>query len=557
MRMPDSFPLLPRSARAWAAAVCAAAVGAGASGVQAAEPPDFDRPDARAEEALRVWEPGRALRRIGALVESGRANAYLYLLHAKLLFHAGKYEEALKSAAEAERRAPKDKRVQGWTAFIRRTLKARKGFRVYRSERFELHLEPGQDAPLVELALRATERSHLLLAPFFGMSPAGAADRRVRIEVYPTAERFHWASSLSRRDIEVTGAVGITTFNKIMVISPRALTRGYRWADTLSHEYVHYLLVAASKNNAPIWFHEGLAKFLEVRWRSLEDLYLGPVPRTLLAEAVRDGEFVSFQKMEPSLVRLPNPRMVQLAYAEGASAIDYILRRHGRDKLLAIIRDLAFSPKRKLAEAIRDVLGLSLDAFEDAWKKDLAGRRLEPVEGVWIPSYKVREGGDPARAEEAEQFRAIRSAVARSHLRLGDMLWTRGRRRPAVMEYVRAVRESPAAPYLRNRLASRLIALGRERVAVDQLERARRLAPDYGATYTLLGHIHLRAGRMEQARDAYLESFQINPFDPDIHRGLVLAYRKLGEEEKAGKAEEILRGLTRRLSRNSSLNKVE
>ncbi|MDP7386152.1 MAG: hypothetical protein QF593_08990, partial [Nitrospinota bacterium] len=60
-----------------------------------------------------------------------------------------------------------------------------------------------------------------------------------------------------------------------------------------------------------------------------------------------------------------------------------------------------------------------------------------------------------------------------------------------------------------------------------------------------------------EARDAYLESFQINPFDPDIHRGLVLAYRKLGEEKKAAKAEEILRGLTRRLSRNSSLNKVE
>ena len=355
MRMPDSFPPIPRSARAWVI-VCAAAVGAagaGSSGVQAAEPPDFDRPDARAEEALRVWEPGRALRRIGALVESGRANAYLYLLHAKLLFHAGRYEEALKSAAEAERRAPKDKRVLGWTAFIRRTLKARKGFRVHRSERFELHLAPGRDAPLVEFALRTAERSHLILAPFFGMSPAGAAGRRIRIEVYPTAERFHWASNLSRRDIEVTGAVGITAFNKIMVISPRALTRGYRWADTLSHEYVHYLLVAASKNNAPIWFHEGLAKFLEARWRSLEDLYLGPVPRTLLAEAVRDGEFVSFQKMEPSLVRLPNPRMVQLAYAEGASAIDYILRRHGRGALLAVIRDLASSPKRKLAAAIR------------------------------------------------------------------------------------------------------------------------------------------------------------------------------------------------------------
>ena len=188
-RMPESFPWLPRAARVWATAVgavslCIAVVGS--PGVQAAEPPDFDRPDARAEEALRVWEPGRALRRIGAFVESGRGNAYLYILHAKLLFHAGRYEEALKSAREAERLAPKDKRVLGWTAFVQRTLKARKGFRAYRSERFELHLDPRQDSPLVELALRAIERSHLVLAPFFGMSPAGAVGERIRIEVYPT-----------------------------------------------------------------------------------------------------------------------------------------------------------------------------------------------------------------------------------------------------------------------------------------------------------------------------------------------------------------------------------
>ncbi|MEE8110877.1 MAG: tetratricopeptide repeat protein, partial [bacterium] len=64
--------------------------------------------------------------------------------------------------------------------------------------------------------------------------------------------------------------------------------------------------------------------------------------------------------------------------------------------------------------------------------------------------------------------------------------------------------------------------------------------------------VHLRSERYEEARDAYLESFRINPFNPGIHRGLALAYGKLGETRKAKETEEtfrrLVRGLRRRLS---------
>ncbi len=510
--------------------------------------PDFDRPDAAAEESLRVWAPDRELPRVSAQIRAGGANAYLYALHAKLLFHAGRYKEALRSARQAEKLSPENEPIKGLAVFLQRTLDARKGFQVVRGRGFELHHLPGRDTLLAEQALKAAEKSREVLAPIFHI-PTGASRPPVRIEIYPSAEKFHWASGLSRRDIEVTGAVGITAFNKVMIISPRALTRGYRWVDTLSHEYVHYLLVIASKNNAPIWFHEGLAKYLETRWRSQDSLYLGPAPRTLLAEAVRDDSFVSFQQMEPSLVRLPNPRQVQLAYAEGASAIDFIFEHYGPKKFLGIISDLATSPKRKLAESFRAALGVDLARFEKAWKADLRSRALQPVDGVWIPSYKVKDG---QTRTEAEDYRAIRSVAARNHLRLGDMLWTRGRQKPAIMEYVRAVRESPGTPYLRNRLAMRLMAVGREKTALRQLEQARRLGPDYGPTHTLLGHVHLRGGRMEEAKSAYLESFQINPFDPSIHQGLSMIYSKLGDTENSRKAAETFRRLTQGPSRAPS-----
>jgi hypothetical protein len=52
------------------------------------------------------------------------------------------------------------------------------------------------------------------------------------------------------------------------MISPRVLLYGYGWLDTAVHEYVHYLVTIRTRNKAPVWLQEGLAKLLETRWRS-------------------------------------------------------------------------------------------------------------------------------------------------------------------------------------------------------------------------------------------------------------------------------------------------
>ena len=44
-------------------------------------------------------------------------------------------------------------------------------------------------------------------------------------------------------------------------------SQGYDWLDTVSHEFVHLVVSKKSRNTVPIWMHEGLAKYLESRWR--------------------------------------------------------------------------------------------------------------------------------------------------------------------------------------------------------------------------------------------------------------------------------------------------
>src|SRR5439155_1682145 len=72
-------------------------------------------------------------------------------------------------------------------------------------------------------------------------------------------------STLTLKEIETSGTIALCKFNRLMIVSPRALVRGYPWLDTLAHEFTHFVVSRASHNTVPIWFHEGLAKFEEQR----------------------------------------------------------------------------------------------------------------------------------------------------------------------------------------------------------------------------------------------------------------------------------------------------
>jgi hypothetical protein len=125
-----------------------------------------------------------------------------------------------------------------------------------------------------------------------------------------------------------------------MLLSPRNLARGYRWTDALSHEYIHYLLVHLSANRAPIWLHEGIAKYFEDIWRLPDSAWLSRRTESLLAHALANESFVGFKNMEPSLVKLETAYQVQLGYAEAASAIDFIMHSLGAAGLVGILKEL-------------------------------------------------------------------------------------------------------------------------------------------------------------------------------------------------------------------------
>ena len=290
-----------------------------------------NRPFKHGEELLDSWHIAQAEALAAQALKENPKSAEALEFDGRVKFYQGRYPEALKSFDQALAIDSSDKRRQSWKLLVQQTQDVVKNLKRFESPHFILFVDEKRDGILPAYALDTLEKSYAALGAALGYQPK----EKVRVEIAPDATTFNAISTLSLRDIEETGAVGICKFNKLMIISPRALSFGYRWVDSLSHEYVHYLIVALSNNQAPIWLHEGMARFYETRWRkpappkdAAED-YLTPANQTLLVQALEKNQFVGFKNMEPSLIHLETPEQVQLAYAEAASAVDFINQSKG------------------------------------------------------------------------------------------------------------------------------------------------------------------------------------------------------------------------------------
>ncbi|MFB0508695.1 MAG: tetratricopeptide repeat protein [Thermodesulfobacteriota bacterium] len=448
-----------------------------------------------------------------------------------IAFHRGDYQESLKLMKRSMEVGGEDEKRRGFALFIQETINVLAPYKRHETPHFIISLDDKQDGVLVDYLTDALEKTYKVMAEHYGFRPK----EKVRVELFPDTRAFYLASTLSVRDIEVTGAVGLTKFNKLQFLSPRTLVHGYRWLDAISHEYMHYLIVKLTSNKAPIWFHEGLSKYEETRWRN-GPAYLSPLYQTLLAQAQADKKLIGFAQMEPSLIHLETPEEVQLAYAQAASAIEFISNSVGHEGLKKIMDLMAQTKTKEAGESIKEGMGLEFSAFEEKWAEYLASKELKPMASAKIHRYKVKEG---KAGEERMDLEEIKSLVARNRAHLGDKLKERGRTGAAVLEYRRALAETRDSVPVMNRLSSALIDLGRDEEALDMLKRSLTLAPDHPTAYTLLGQVYLKMKDFTQAKEAFEESIQINPFNPEIHVGLANVYAMLGDTVGSAKERNI------------------
>ncbi|HEX6240792.1 MAG TPA: hypothetical protein VFZ61_07860, partial [Polyangiales bacterium] len=235
--------------------------------------------------------------------------------------------------------------------------------------RYVVRYTRGRDEVLAEDALEALARADRAIETFLDIHLPSP----IRLEIYPSARALASVSSLTLDHIETTGTVALCKWNRLMIASPRSLLYGYPWLDTINHELVHLALTYASRNRAPVWFHEGLAKLYEHTWRGeAPSARLTPASETLLGTAAREKRLIGFERMHPSIAMLPSQEDAALAFAQVATFLERFREAHTDRGLAQAIEAIALGTDAQ--RALARVAGKPFEALELSWQKSLLDR---------------------------------------------------------------------------------------------------------------------------------------------------------------------------------------
>ncbi|HET6149351.1 MAG TPA: tetratricopeptide repeat protein [Polyangia bacterium] len=404
---------------------------------------------------------------------------------------------------------------------------------------------PAEDAVLVPYALEALESAYAALHDDLGFE----AEMPIRIEIYRNPSDLAAVSSLSPAEVARTGTIALCKWARLMVTTPRALAYGYPWLDSMNHELVHYAVSALTGDRAPVWLQEGLAKFLERRWREPAGGRLAPSMEHLLARALRGGKLISFDAMHPSMAKLPSAEDATLAFAEVANAVAYLHSLGGMPALRTAIKKVNAGADAR--GAVADTAGGSWSEFERGWRAFMNGQHYKMAAAIDIPTTHIRKAGAIASRRKPTEDEALSSSqkqtAAFRYLRLGNMMLQNNRLRAAAIEYEKGARSGgvagtgggaggrgsargndPAVHWIFPVKLGRIyLALGEPDRALKALAGAIALYPDLPWPHLISGQALLAKGDPAAAVVALRTSLATNPFDPAVHCSLADAYGKV------------------------------
>ena len=479
----------------------------------------------KAESLLNGWQMPEAKRVVDALATTYPDEPNVKYLRARLAFFQGDYKRAVALLDEANE-AQSNPYWKQLREVVSNTQAVTQKFKRVRSPKgyFDLFVDPGKDEVLVSDALRVLDEAYEQIGRALQHRPPVP----IRVEVYPTTATLAKVSSLSEKDIKTSGTIALCKYNRLMITSPRALLQGYGWADTLVHEYVHYVINHKTKAQVPIWMHEGMAKYLERRWRGPNKQSLSPSSEDLLRQYIEKDTLITFEQMHPSMAKLPSQEDAAVAFAEVFTVMEYLEAQLGEGafaKVLDHIND-GLGAKRAFAKA----LSTTFPAFERKWKAYLKQRPKVILPKGARFGDKLQFKGD-ANPNDLKQIAAPK---ARDHVHLGELLQGRKRYKAALVQYNKAARMmGETNPVLQTRLAQSHLALKQYTQAQQALLPILSAYPSDVRVWLGLGEAALGLKDAPKALEYLQEAIYINPFDPRVHELLAQAHKAVGQPAQA------------------------
>lgn len=339
---------------------------------------------------------------------------------------------------------------------------------------------------IVDVSVRARER--------IGRDLGVDLPRPLRIDLVRDLFSLSQVSGLPLEAAETTGTVAVARWGRITMVSPRATALGYPWEDTLAHEITHLMLSRATRDRAPLWLQEGVAKREESRWREPRPFDAALDHSEVARAALLSGRSVGVDKIGPSIAMLPTPEAASIAFSEVTSFMSYWIEQNGNAALALLLRDLKGLASEDPSAAMRSVTGYDLPAWIARWQVFLREREPNPESG---------EGSVQASRDLARR------------IRLGDLAYERGHAALAALHHDLAAKEMPQEPSLRYRAARAKLALGDEAAAQAALGEPKDVRSLHGGWFALHGR-GLRTEDPVAAQRAFGLGVSVDPLAEDV-----------------------------------------
>ncbi len=358
--------------------------------------------------------------------------------------------------------------------------------------------------------MRLQDDSDRALAPFIFEVAAQARDtvskevgidlpRPLRIDLVRDLFSLSAVSGLPLKAAETTGTLAVARWGRVIMLSPRAPAQGYPWQDTLAHEITHLLVTRATRDFAPLWMQEGLAKRFEVRWRAPRPFDKPDWADNGARNAALDGRSVGIDKLGPSIAMLPTPEAAGIAFAEVTSFMHFFIEQNGEPALRLLFADLRGNGAEGPDAALLSVTGYGLSEWNARWQRFLR----QPVK----PLADETAHAAPAPRAQADAGRRVR---------LADLLRLRGHGRESATEVEPLLSTLPRVAQVRARVAAGLYAAGDDAAAEHALGTVAEIDALYGPWFALAGRGFKRRAQLSDAEPAFTMGLSADPYADEV-----------------------------------------
>ena len=361
-----------------------------------------------------------------------------------------------------------------------------------------IRLQDDRDRALVPFITDVATRARASMARDLGVD----LPRPLRIDLVRDLFTLSAITGLPVQAAETTGTIAVARWGRVTMVSPRATPLGFPWEDTLAHEITHLSLSRATRDHAPLWLQEGIAKRQEVRWRDPRPFDKIPTADSVARDALMSGRSVGVDKLGASIGMLPSPDAARIAFAEVESFVEYWLSYNGEAALTLLLADLKGVGRRGADRAMQSVTGYDLAQWIVRWKRHLS-ELPEPVEQ------------DDRRPGHDFGSRVDREDVVR-RVRLADLLLARGKAASAAWQLEPALEGAGRSASVRWRAARALFDASREKDAVRWLGSVEDISALHGGWFALRARVDQNAGRETGASRASAIALSVDPYREEV-----------------------------------------